>query len=322
MKKTIKKLVALVLVVAFVFSLAGCAKINYVTNQTIGAIKETREEGWSPDGASEDGLAASDEDEIVIDELTAGTYGGVEFNTLEDVANYYCEAYEYTKSLTAQYTTEDGSTATFYKLVGEEALSIVEGSVLIEGKENSVINGLVPGIVNGLVSKNVWGLAPCSNRDPNLDTDEANGLDFKNCYLVADDILAANVTEQDGKIVMEIQPKAAQMSQKGMDSQGHMFMVLGDIGATVDSISVLTWASGTTEENCLVTYKGGTVKVVIDPATKEIVEADYEMNVTVNVQHANVAVIKDKSASLQIQHTLHYPASDAYILESKGLVRQ
>ena len=315
MKKTIKKLVALVLVVAFVFSLAGCAKINYVTNQTIGAIKETREEGWTPDGSA-DGEATEREDVAVIDELTPGTYGGVEFNTIEDIVKYYVEAYDYTKSLTAEYSIQDGSTLTFYKLVGQETLSIVEGSVLIEGKENSVINGLVPGIVDGLVKSNVWGLSPCVSRDPGADAD------FAKCLLTADDVLVANASEKDGKIGLQIQPKAAQMSQKGQDSQGKAFMVLGDIGATVDSISVLSWASGTTEENCLVTYQGGTVTVVIDPTTKEIVEADYLMNVNVDVKHANVAVIKDKSASLQIQHTLHYPASDEYLLERIGATRK
>ena len=41
------------------------------------------------------------------------------------------------------------------------------------------------------------------------------------------------------------------------------------------SISQLSWASGTTEENCIVNYEGGTGTVKIDTATNTIVEADY-----------------------------------------------
>ena len=39
----------------------------------------------------------------VIDEFKAGTYGGKEFKTQEDVVNYYKECYDYTKTLTAEY---------------------------------------------------------------------------------------------------------------------------------------------------------------------------------------------------------------------------
>ena len=38
MKKTIKAILCVVLVAAFVLSLAGCAKLKYVTNGTIRAI--------------------------------------------------------------------------------------------------------------------------------------------------------------------------------------------------------------------------------------------------------------------------------------------
>ncbi|MBR7073200.1 MAG: hypothetical protein IKI33_06210, partial [Eubacterium sp.] len=75
-------------------------------------------------------------------------------------------------------------------------------------------------------------------------------------------------------------------------------------------------------ENVKVTYKGGTGIVKIDTKTKEIVEADYEMISIVNVTHASIAVIKDKSASLNISYKNHYPASDEFLETSKGIKRK
>lgn len=323
MKKTFKRIVCLALVVALCASFAGCAKMNYVTNGTIQAIQEVKSGEWKQtDETAEDDLM---KDEIVIDELTPGTYAGIEFNNIEDVVNFYVEAYNYTKTLTAEYITEDGSKATYYKLLGTEDLQIK--SVLVEGKENATINSLVPGLVGGMFSKSTYGLVPCSNRDPNLDNNSenvANGeiaesYDFRTSGLVADDILACNVTDNgDGTITMVIQPKITSMSMRGADAQGHFFEVLGDIGATVDGISILSWASGTTQENCQVIYKGGTGTIKINVKTKEIVEADYIMNVKVDVRHANVTVLKDKNAAVDIEYSNHYPADDAYTLETKG----
>lgn len=323
MKKTVKSILCLVLVAVICASFAGCAKLSYVTNGTIAAINEVKSGDWNKTDESSE---ADDVDEVVIDEFVAGTYGGVEFTSVEDVVKYYVEAYDYTKSLTAEYITADGSTATYYKLLGDESLKIGD-DILIDGKSNATINGLVPGIVDGLFSAGTYGLVPCSNRDPELDNNSenvANGeidteYDFRTSMLTVDDVLMANVAEQDGKIVITIQPKASEMSMRGDDSQGRFFEVLGAIDKTVDSISVLSWSEGTTADNCKVYYKGGTGKVVIDPATKEITEADYEMVTKISVTHANITVIKDKNASLNIYYTNHYPASADYLMETKQI---
>lgn len=320
MKKTIKKILCVVLVASFVFALAGCAKINYVTNGTIKAIKEVQD-GTYKNGGSDS--AESEQTAVTIDEFVAGTYGGVEFKSVEDVVNYYVECYNNTKSQTASYT-ENGEAKTYYALLGEEKLKIE--SVLIEGSENSVINGIVPGIVDSLFSASTYGLPPCNNRDPKLDNynvsdTDPGEFDYTKSYFTADDCQAANVKEQDGKIVLTIQPKDGSMSMRGVDSQGRFFEVLGDIGSTVDSISALSWASGSTEENCKVIYSGGTGTITIDPATKTVTAAEYHMAVNVEVNHANVAVIKDKSAEVKISYDMTYPASADYLKESKGIVK-
>lgn len=328
MKKTVKKLFCLVLCLALVFSLAGCAKINYVTNGTIQAIKEVKDGSWEEDDTEEETDSTtedSSDDPVVIDEFVAGTYGGIEFSSLEDVVNYYVEAYNATKARTAEYIQEDGTTATFYELLGSEELTI--GAVLVEGKENSVINSLVPSLVSSLFSSSTYGLPPCANRNPELDNNSEDELrsadyDFTTSMLTVDDVLAANVVDNgDGTITITIQPKGASMAEKGNDSQGRFFMALGDIGATVESISVLSWASGTTEENCVVTYSGGYGEVTINVDTGLVESAYYDMEVLIEVQHATVTVITDKSATVELSYIMEYPASDEYLLESKGLTR-
>lgn len=324
MNKYVKKGLSLVLAAGLIAStFAGCAKINYVTNGTIQAIQEVKTGDWQKTGEESQ---TSSEDVPVIDALTPGTYGGVDFNSLEDVAAYYKEAYDYTKTLTAEYIDADGNNQTFYKLLGDEDMTI--GDIMIDGSANAMINNLVPGIAGGLFAKNTYGLVPCYNRNPEMDNNFEDDTrkadhDFRTSGVTADDILAANVKDNgDGTITMVIQPKAGQMSMRGDDSAGRFFEVLGDIGGVMSSIDILTFAQGTAEENVIVEYKGGTVTVKIDTATKEVVEADYNMVVNIAVNHANVAVIKDKSATLKITYTNHYPASDEYLKEVRGIVRK
>ncbi len=259
------------------------------------------------------------EDVPVIDEFKSGTYGGVEFASLDDVVNYYKECYDYTKTLTAQYIDADGNTQTFYKLLGEENLEIK--NILVEGKSNSMIDGLVPGIAGGLFSGNVVGLSPSGNRDPKLDTRGENGeFNCTTSQITPEDILAGNVVDNgDGTITITLQPKAVLLSMPGKDSQGKFFNSLGDISSVVNSISALSFSSGTIEENFVVNYQGGSGSVTINTATKEIVAGDYSMNVHIDVKHANVAVLKDKNASLDIVYTNHFPASDEYMMTTRSL---
>ncbi|MCR5207656.1 MAG: hypothetical protein K6C14_04165 [Eubacterium sp.] len=331
MKKVLKAVLCLALVAAFVASFAGCAKINYVTNGTIKAINEVKSGDWKNGGAQggaeggEEG-GAGNEDPVVLEaQFEAGTYGGVEFASVEDVVNYYVEAYNYTKSLTAEYT-EGGNTVTYYKLLGEEKMEI--GDVMIDGKANSIVNNLVPSIMDSMFNPTPYGLVPCYNRNPDLDNNgedehKKNDWDFRTSHFTAEDVLACFVKDNgDGTITIGIQPKAAEMAVRGEDSQGRFFEVLGDIGGVVAQIDMVSFTQGGADENVKVTYKGGTGIVKIDTKTKEIVEGDYEMISVVNVTHASIAVIKDKSASLNISYKNHYPASDEFLESSKGIKRK
>ena len=284
-------------------------------------IGEVRAGDWNK--VTED----EDSDKVVINEFQPGTYGGVEFNSIDDVVNYYVKAYNYTKSLTAEYTTEDGSTATYYKLLGDEDLQVE--NVLVDGSSNDTMNSFVPTLVSSLFKPGTYGLVPSTNRDPKRDTnnyDESSNYnthyDFRKSYLTVDDVLMANVSESDGKIVLQIQPKSAEMSIPGEDSQGRFFKTFDNAEDTIDSIQQLSWDSGTIKNNCVIKYKGGVGIIMIDPATNEITQADYETKANVSLTHANVLTIENKSVSVDFTFKNHYPASDEYLENSKNIKRK
>ena len=251
-------------------------------------------------------------DEVVIDEFQAGTYGGKTFETVDDVVNYYKECYDYTKTLTADYV-EAGNKGTYFKLVGSEELYVED--LLVEGQKNETINKLVPGIVGNLFKGGVNGLSPSGGKNKESDFRGDGKVDQSTSHLTTDDVLMANVAEQDGKIVITIQPKAQILAMPDEDPQGRFFNVLGDISSVVESITVLSFSQGTIDDNFVVNYAGGTGTVTIDPATGEITDAKYEMKVHIDVSHANVAILKDKSASLNIRYICTFPASDEYLAE-------
>lgn len=315
--KKVYKIISIVLVVCIVvggitFGALKKDEINYFYSAMNNASIALKDGSWKNAGKTESAGNAEVESAFV-----AGKYGGVDFKTVDDVVKYYVDAYNKTKAKTASYTDDQGNKQTYYAMLGTEELKI--NSVLVEGKENSIINKLVPGVVDSVFKPNVYGLPPCANRDPNNDIDE-NGDSLQTSRVTPDDIMNCSVKDNgDGTITITLIPKEAQMSHKGLDTQGRVFNTLGGIDKTVDSISVLSWASGTTAENCSVLYSKSTAVVKIDVASGEIVEADYNLNIDINVQHANVAILQDKNASLNISYKQHFPADDEYMMKSRGV---
>lgn len=269
-----------------------------------------------PDKTAEAGGEANTEDVVVIDAFAELSANGVTLSSKDDIVAFYNEAFDKTKAQTREYINDQGQTEVWYSLLGEEALNV--SNIAIEGKENGMINGLVPGIVGNLYSPGLNGLSPSANRNPDLDVDE-NNESLMTSRLTAEDVLEANAKDNgDGTITVQIQPVQVNMSHKGLDAQGHVFNSLGAIDSVVDSIDALSWSSGTTAENCIVDYKGGYVTATIDTKTGLITTADYHMEAHIAVSHACVAVLKDKSATLLVTYDVHYPASDKYMMETKG----
>ena len=311
MKRCFKAIICAALAVILVFVFTGCAKFNYITNGTIQAINEIKSGDWNKTAETADVAAEEDNsDPPVIDEFKEGTYGGVEFKSLEDVAKYYCDAYNKTKAKKAKFKNENGDVVEMYAFADEKVIEVDD--ILVEGKSNAVINKLIPQLLKALYVPTIGGLHPCNAREPENDKDE-KGESLMTCRITADDMVTANVTDNgDGTITLVMQPKFVNMSRVGMDSQGKFFTTLNDVGSVVEAVDAFSWASGTTEENCKVNYKGGTVTVKIDTASGEITEADYHMIAYVDVKHANLAVVKDKSLSATVHYKCHFPASKEF----------
>ncbi len=274
-------------------------------------------------GAGTETAGGSDADPIVIEEFVPGTYGGKDFQSVDDVVKYYVEVFNYNKTLTAPYK-EGGEAKNYYKLLGDEDLKVA--SLLVDGKENATINKLVPGIMGGLFKGSPKGLPPAANRDPQYDyRDDGPGgtqLSQLESHLTADDVLACNVKDNgDGTITITIQPKAAELAQADQDSQGRFFNVLGDITSTVAQISVLSFSQGDANDNIKVTYKGGYGEITVDTSTNEVTKAYYIMKTHLDITHANVTIIKDKSATMDLEYTNTFPASDEFLKTSRDITR-
>ncbi|MDE6723812.1 MAG: hypothetical protein K2J55_06430 [Eubacterium sp.] len=253
--------------------------------------------------------------------LEPNTYGGYKIETLADVAKVYNDAYNKTKAKTAQYKDADGNTQTFYAFLGEENLTLKEGSLLVDGSSNKIVDGLVPTILGSAFQPNVNGLPPQANRNPDEDKDDT-GASLKESRVVESDIQSASAVENaDGTVTLTIAPVTTEMSSKGMDPQGHFFNTLGKLDSVVAGISVVSFPEGDVSQYVKATYEGGTVVVTIDPATGEFTSAEYHMVVNVNVEHASITALKDKSASLTLLYDNKFPASDAYLMERRQLVR-
>ena len=256
-------------------------------------------------------------DVAVIDEFVAGTYGGVEFASMEDVVDYYNAAYDKTKTETIEYIDDQGNTQVWYKLLGAESLAVSD--VKVDGKENQIINTLIDELVPALYQPGLSGLSPSANRNPEMDVD-SKGDSLQTSRLVVDDLLAANVKDNgDGTITITLQPKFVNISMKGLDAQRHEFTTLDDIGSVVEAIPGFSWATGTTEENCNVNYYGSTATAVIDVANGTVISGDYVMQAHIDIQHASIAVISDKSMTGLVTYTVQYPASAEYMMETKGV---
>lgn len=306
MKKYIKALICAMLVAVLVAVGSGCAKVSYVTGSAMQAVEDVKSGEWKTKNIKEQ----STEDKVLIEELTPGTYGGVEFNNLDDVMNYYKAAYDKTKAKTAPYIDENGTTQEWYAFAGSQ--EIIVSDILIDGQSNAVINKLIPQLLDSLYKPSIAGLQPSMNQDPKLDVDE-NNESLLTLRATADDLVAGNVKDNgDGTITIEIQPKLAEMSHVGLDSQGKIFTSLNDIGSVYDAVDAFTWASGTTDENVKVTYKDGTAQITIDTASGEIVAANYNMRAYAQVQHANLAVVHDKSATVTVDYIVKFPADEAF----------
>ncbi len=244
----------------------------------------------------------------LLEGFIPGEYAGVELDSMEDIVNYYVKVYNNTKAETETYYDKKGNEVELYKFLGMDQLDV--GQVIIDGKTNDIVDALIPPVVNTLYEQAAYGLPPCMDAHPSEDSH--GGIALQESLLEPTDLIGATVTDNgDGTITLVMQPEMVDMAHVGLDPQGRMFNVLGDIDEDVlNSFKILTWSEGTTSENCHLYYQNSTATVTIDTTEEKIVSAHYFLNVDVSIVHANVLTLKDKSAQINVTHEMIYPISD------------
>jgi hypothetical protein len=167
--------------------------------------------------------------------------------------------------------------------------------VKIDGKDNSMVKGIADGFVKATGTN--MDLPPYKGDDNPMES-----------LLTAADVDSATYTDNgDGTATIKIVPKAVENAKFKADPQGKAFNVMEDIAGALDGISVITWAEGDANSNVKLTEKDGYIEVVYNKDTKMMTKADYVLVTYADVTHANVAILKDKSASVKFVYTMTYP---------------
>ncbi len=197
------------------------------------------------------------------------------------------------EDIVAEYAKVYNTTKAAGTFKGHDEMTLV--SVLIDGKDNSMIKNAGKSFVKAEGTD--MPLPPYSDDNP------AN-----ECLITAADIESATYTDNgDGTATIKLVPIESTNSKKFQDAQGKMFNVMEDVKPTVEKISILSWASGDTDSNVVLTCKGSYAEVTYDKASKMMTKADYTLITIADVQHANVLIFKDKSASATFDYKMLYP---------------
>ena len=167
--------------------------------------------------------------------------------------------------------------------------------VKIDGKDNSMVKGVADGFMKATGTD--MDLPPYKGDDHPAES-----------LLTAADVDSATYTDNgDGTATIKIVPKAVENAKFKADPQGKAFNVMEDIAGALAGISVITWSEGDANSNVKLTEKDGYIEVVYNKDTKMMPKADYVLVTYADVTHANVLVLKDKSASVKFVYTMTYP---------------
>ena len=167
--------------------------------------------------------------------------------------------------------------------------------VKIDGMDNSMVKGVADGFMKATGTN--MDLPPYKGEDNPMES-----------LLTAADVDSATYTDNgDGTATIKIVPKAAENAKFKADPQGKSFNVMEDIAGALAGISVITWSEGDANSNVKLTEKDGYIEVVYNKDTKMMTKADYVLVTYADVTHANVLVLKDKSASVKFVYTMTYP---------------
>ncbi len=297
MKKTARILALVLCLVLSVSALSGCTiKLNINVNNT-GSVTPANNTTAAPVTAAPETTAvpastaapdatpdASKPADKPADSKPADNKPAAELSSSsskEDIVAEYVKVYN---------TTKKAGTFT-----GHDTMALT--SVLIDGKENSMVKSLAAGIVKADAKD--MQLPPYTDSNPGME-----------CMITAADVAEATYKDNgDGTATIKIVPISCKNSRRFEDAQGKMFNVMEDVKSTVDGISMISWAEGDTDSNVVLTCDGGYAEVTYDKATKMMTAADYTLITIADVQHANVAILKNKSATATFDYKMLFPGN-------------
>ena len=167
--------------------------------------------------------------------------------------------------------------------------------VQIDGKDNSAVKSLADGFMKATGTN--MDLPPYKGEDNPME-----------CLLTTADIDSATYKDNgDGTATIKIVPKAAENARFKADPQGKSFNVMEDVAGALANISAITWSEGDANSNVKLTEKDGYIEVTYNKDTKMMTKADYVLVTYADVTHANVLILRDKSASVKFVYTMTYP---------------
>ena len=300
MKKTIRILAVVLCLVLAVSALSGCTiKLNITVNQQGGSSASSATPVASPSqtpaptpapSASESTTAAPASSAAPANSGEAKPSGDTK---QEASAGKELSPTSPKEDIVAEYVKVYNTTKKAGTFKGHDEMTLVE--VLIDGKDNSMIKNAAKGMVKAEGTD--MPLPPYSDDNP-----------CNECLTTAADIATATYTDNgDGTATIKLVPIATTNSKKFSDAQGNMFNVMEDVKPTVESIPILKWSEGTTDDNVVLKCDGGYAEVTYDKATKMMTKADYTLITIAEVQHANILIFKDKSATAKFDYKMLYP---------------
>lgn len=214
-------------------------------------------------------------------DATAATPSG-DPKTTEEILKVYAEVYNTTKAA-----------GTF---TGKNSMECT--SIVLDGKEN----GMLKNLAGTVLKSNDTGIS----LPPNKDGDSRGAT----CQVKVEDIKEGGATytdNGDGTATIKLVPIDTTNSKRFEDAQGRMFNVMEDVAASLANISLISWSEGDANSNTVLNTKDGYAEVTFNKDTKMMTKAEYVLITVADVQHANVAMFKDKSAQATFKYVESFP---------------
>lgn len=207
-------------------------------------------------------------------------------DTKAEVVRLYTQAYNKTKQAGV--------------LKGNASISILQGSLRLNGKVNTAVENLVNRNVNRLLGQNETLELPPA------------GSGFETCVLRKEDIKIASMQQEKDKIRLKMIPRDMGLPEFGKGGSGNLItgINLAQVKQLAEAQGV-TFAGNRTFDQCVtLEYLGGECTVTIEQSTGFFSGAEYKALIYAKAEHVNVAWFQDQAVSATISYTMVYPAKE------------